>query len=251
MKALLRRNAYMLVIGVVACTPGAVNRVQLTPVPSNETITLADLYSDASADVLKQVPSNASQIVVLMADSVIASLSLYELEDIFWLDMYFYNNTGEDLIISPSDWILLDGARTVFRQLQPHEAGNIYRGRVKNIPPYQPKYTYDVQSSTQGYVSIYGNQAYYQENTQGTVTPQEDPYNALGYSIGASIRSSHNKKYTELADLLYTAGFVEGSQVLSETGARGGVYWLKRKNWSGAVIVRLAPADVEVVFQKP
>ncbi len=142
----------------------------------------------------------------------------------------------------------MDGSRIAFRQLQPHEAANIYAARITNIPPYQPKYTYDVQSSTQGYLYAYGNYGYYSGTTQTTVTPREDPYNALGYSIGAAIAQGRNKKFSNMAGTLYAVGLVEGSSIPGKTGAHGGVYWLKRAVWPAPLILRFAQSGYEIKF---
>jgi hypothetical protein len=232
-----------------ACTPSSLTWQQLSPVRDSTVITAAQLYARTDATTRAKAPANADKILIIPGgDSLIAAISIYELEDIFWLDAYVYNGLSTPYVVNPSQLVLLDGTRQVFRPLQPHEAANIYMGRVTNIPPYQPKYTYDVQSSTQGYLYAYGNYGTYTGTTQTTVTPREDPYNSLGYSIGAAIAAGRNKKFRNMAGTLYSVGFVEGSSIPSQAGARGGVYWLKRPHWQGPLILRFLPSGYEVRF---
>lgn len=234
-----------------ACTPGALSLQQLSPVHDANVTTASDLYARADSTTRAAAPPNASQVVILHSDSVTAALSFYELKDIFWVDVYIYNAGSTAFVIYPSQLVLMDASRIAFRELRPDEAANIYRSQVTNIPPYQPKYTYDVQTSTQGYVTAFGNSAYYTENSQSTVTPQEDPYNALGYSIGASIAESRNRKFLNMASTLYNVGFVEGSSIPGKTGAHGGIYWLKQGGWTPPVILRFTQSDYEVRFLVP
>jgi len=187
-------------------------------------------------------------MVVVMSDSVMAALSIYEMEDIFILDVYIQNFGAAPFSLSPSQVILMDGNRIMLLQLAPDEAANMYLSRVRNIPRYRPKYTYDVDTATQGYLQLYGNQATYSETSQTTVTPVEDPYNKLGYSIGSAIAASRNKKYQEWAAGVYSFGLVEGTQLPGRVGSRGAVYWRKRANWTSPLILRFTQTDYEIQF---
>jgi len=220
-------------VSLAGCTPSSLQFAQLSPVHDSTVVTAADLFARADSATKAKAPATAAQILIVHADSVIGAIAIYELPDIFWADIYIYNGGSQPYTVNPSQLILMDAVRTVFRPLG---------------PPYQPKYIYDVQSSTQGYLYAYGNYGYYNGTTQTTVTQREDPYNALGYSIGAAIARHRNAKLGNMAGTLYTIGFVEGSSVPAKAGARGGVYWLKRVNWSGPLILRFAQSSYEVRF---
>ena len=219
-----------------ACANPA-SSVQLAPVPAPGEVTLAMLYERADAATRAKEPPNASEIVVVRADSVVFALSLYELKDIFWLDVYVLNSSSKAFTLNPSQLVLMDGARIALRQLRPDEAANLYASGVTTIPPYQPKYTYNVQSS------YYNN-----GTTQTTVTAQEDPYNALGYDIGAAILADRNARLVNLAASLYASGLIEGSQIPATTAAEGGVYWLKATARQGPLTLRFTQSGYEVAF---
>ncbi len=240
-----------LVVMVTGCTPSSLKWQLLAPVPEPTTTTALELFSSPEADPSIQMPPNADKIVILAADSVVAAITLYEFEDIFWLDAYVLNDGGEPFVINPSQIALLDGSRVMYRQLAPHEAANIYAARVTEIPPYQPKYIYDVRSSTMGMVNVYGNQATYSGTTRTTVTEREDPYHQLGYSIGAALAADKNKRYLNMAGAIYAVGFVDGTEVPAQTAARGGIYWLKGKTWVGPLTLRFLDTGYEVRFTEP
>jgi hypothetical protein len=244
----MKRLVVGLLLGVAACTPSSLHLAELSPVRDSTVMTAADLFASADSATNAKAPADAAQIIIVQGDSAIAAMAIYELPDIFWADIYVYNGGSRPYTLNPSQLILMDVVRTVFRPLSPDEAANIYVAKMRGIPRYQPKYIYDVQSSSQGYLSAYGNYGYYNGRTQTTVTQREDPYNALGYSIGAAIARHRNAKLGNMAGTLYTIGFVEGSSVPAKAGARGGVYWLKRVGWSGPLILRFAQSGYEVRF---
>lgn len=233
-----------------ACTPSSLKFSELAPLPGPSVITAHQLYTSADSATRAKEPPNSSQILIVSGDSVIAAVLLYELQDIYWADIYVYNGGSQPYTVNPSQLVLMDGDRTIFRPLKPDEAANIYIAQTRGIPPYQPKYIYDVQSSSQGYLSMYGDYGYYSGTTQTTVTQREDPYNALGYSIGAAIARHRNAKLTNMAGALYTTGFVEGSTIPAKAGARGGVFWLRRPGASLPLILRFAQSGYEVKFSE-
>ena len=235
---------------VAACTPSSLKFSELTPVPDSGVVTAHQLYAAADSATRAKEPPNSSEILIVTGDSVIAAILIYELPDIYWADIYVYNGGSQPYTVNPSQLVLMDGARTMFRPLRPDQAANIYIAQTRGIPPYQPKYIYDVQSSTQGYLSMYGNYGYYSGTTQTTVTQREDPYNALGYSIGAAIAEHRNAKLTNMANALYSTGFVEGSTIPAKTGARGGVFWLKRNGSPSPLVLRFAQSGYEVRFNE-
>lgn len=238
---------FTIVVSAVGCSPSALQLVQLRPAKAENVFTLKDLVSKDTS-LSRKAPENADQILMLGGDSVIAALSLYELEDIFWLDIYLYNGTSVPYYLDPEQMVLMDASRMFFRRLEPHEAANIYMSEVRGIPPYQPKYTYDVRTATTGYLSSSG---YYSGYSTTTVTQKEDPYNALGYNIGAAIVASRNKKFANMAGTLYSTGLVKGASIPSTTTGYGGVFWLKRLNYPQPLRLRLANTGYEVEFTLP
>lgn len=234
-------------VSAVGCTPSALELIQLRPEKAESVYTLRDLLSLDTA-LSKNVPPNADKILMLGGDSVIAALSLYEMEDIFWLDIYLYNGTTAPYYLDPEQFVLMDASRMFFRRLEPHDAANIFATRVTNVPPYEPKYTYDVRTATSGYISSYG---YYSGYSTTTVTQKEDPYHALGYNIGAAIAASRNKKYMNMAGTIYSTGLVAGASIPSTTTGYGGIFWLKRLNFPQPLRLRVANTGYEVEFRLP
>ena len=235
-------------ICLAACTPGALSYQQLAPVKDPRTVTLDDLFRANDTTHKAPVPLGSRLLAVVNTDSVIASLALYEYDDIFALQIYVYNNSSLPFNMNPTDIILMDGNRTIFRRLAAHEAANLYASRVRGIPAYQPKYTYQINATTQATLRTYGNTGTYNSRTQGTVTPVEDPYNALGYSIGAAIAASRNRKYQGMAATIYQLGFGESSAAPAKTGGIGAVYWLKRQGATRPVILRFGVSRYELRF---
>ena len=214
--------------------------------------TAKDLFEQANTESKAKMPPNAEDIVIIGDDNVTAALTIYELKDIYWLEVYIYNANSEAFIINASDLVLLDSNRTGLRMLAPHEAANIYLTKCKGIPPYQyqPKYVYEAQSTTSGYIHSSG---YFNAQTQTTGTVYEDPWNkagyALGYGIAAGIIGSRNKKFRNMAGAIYALGFVEWSSIPGKTGAYGGVYWLRPERCSAPLILRIIPSDYEISFE--
>ncbi|HXG06054.1 MAG TPA: hypothetical protein VNI77_01860 [Nitrososphaera sp.] len=238
---------FTMAVSAVGCSPSALELIQLRPQKAENVYTLQDLLS-LDTNLAKNIPPNADKILMLGGDSVIAALSLYEMEDIFWLDIYLYNGTGAPYYLDPEQFVLMDGSRMFFRRLEPHEAANIFADRVTNIPAYQPKYTYDVRTATTGYIHSYG---YYSGYSTTTVTKKEDPYHALGYNIGAAIAASRNKKYMNMAGTIYSTGLVAGASIPSTTTGYGGIFWLKRLSYPQPLKLRLANTGYEVEFRLP
>lgn len=243
-----QRLAIGLLTCVSACTPGALSYQQLAPVKDPRTLTLDDLFRANDSTHKVPVPVGARLLAVVNTDSTIASLALYEYDDLFVLQIYVYNNASRPFSLNPTELVLMDGNRTTFRRLPAHEAANLYATRVRGIPTYEPKYTYVINATTQATLRTYGNTGTYNAQTQGTITPVADPYNALGYSIGAAIAASRNRKYESMASTVYQLGFGESSAAPAKTGGIGAVYWLKRRDAARPVILRFGASGYELRF---
>lgn len=235
---------------VVACTPSGLTYRQLAPVKEPTTLTLDELFRLSDTTKKAKPPLGSQLLAIVNTDSVVASLALYEYDDIFALQIYVYNNSSKDFNLNPAGLILMDKNRTTFRRLAAHEAANLYGSRVRGIPAYQPKYTYQLDATTYGTFRTYGNTGTYNARTQGTVTRTEDPYNALGYSIGAAIAASYNRKYQGMAATVYQLGFGETSSAPAKTGGIGAVYWLKRPGSPRPVMIRFSASGYELRFDQ-
>lgn len=248
MRTLPSQVVLLFAVVSVACTPAGLKYRQLTPVPSPSTVTVADLFNHADSATRAQKPENAEMLAYVSTDSAVGSLALYEYDDIFVLQVYLYNGSSLPFRMDPSQLVLMDANRTAFRQLATHEAANLFAGRIRGVPPYQPKYSYQFQSTTQGSLRTYGNTGYYNSTTQGNVQAVEDPYHALGYNLGAAIAADRNKKYQAMANTLYEIGLGQSSSVAPKTGGVGAIYWMKRPNWSAPVMLRFGQSGYEVQF---
>ncbi len=240
-----------MLVGTAACTPASLRYRQLAPVPAQGTTTLDELLRTADTTGHYRSDSSARRQAVVFTDSAMGTLAVFEYEDLLVLQIYLYNNADGPFGMDPVGITMMDGNRTAFRRLATHEAANIYASRVTGIPPYQPKYTYEFRSTTTGTLRAQGNMAYYNGQTSGSVTPVEDPYNALGYSIGAAIAQSRNAKYLNMASALYAIGLGQTSTIEGQTGGVGAVYFLKPPGWQRPAIVRFKASGYEVRFDSP
>jgi hypothetical protein len=236
------RLAIALAIGVclvTGCTPGAVKHEILHPVPASDVITVDQLipYVDP-ADTMGLDSLSLANLVYLSTDSTMAMLGLYEFDDLIYLDLWFQNGHKSPISLSPDELSLVDGNKTQFRRLEPHEAANMFLSHVRGIPPYQPKYNYYVETYT------YGNYS------QSRVYAQEDGFHALGHGIGAAITRSKNKKLTNMAGALYALGLVEGTTVEPDANLQVGLYWLNRTNKRYPLRLRFVGTDYEVLFTR-
>ena len=233
-------------------TPTALKFMQLSPAKNEHVTTAKDLFEQAGSEFKAKMTPNAEDIVIIGDENVTVALSLYELKDIYWLEVYIYNANSVPFIINASDLILMDSNRTGLRMLAPHEASNIYLAKCKGMPPYQyqPKYVYEAQSTTSGYIYSSG---YFTAQTHTTGIVYEDPWHKAGYNLGygivAGIIAGRNKKFRNMAGAIYGLGFVEGSSIPGKTGAYGGVYWLRPERCYTPLILRIIPSDYEVSFE--
>jgi len=233
-------------------TPAALKFIQISPINNEKVITVKELFEQADPETKAKMPPNAEDIVIIGNENIIITLALYELKDIYWLEVYVYNANNEPFIINASDFVLMNSYRTGLRMLSPHEAANIYLAKCKGIPPYQyqPKYIYSAQSATSGYIYSSG---YIAAQTQTSGTIYEDPWRKagydLGYAIAAGIVANENKKFINMAGAIYTLGLVEKSSVPGKTGAYGGLYWLKPERCPIPLILRIIPFDYEISFK--
>lgn len=232
-----RYSALLLAFAGSSCTPAAVKYEALRPEPSETAFTLKQLLPYFDPAVRQSIDDEAAgNIAVWVADSAVLAFTLYEFRDLLYLDFYVFN--GETVEIDASMVSLVDFSKTQLRRLEPHEAGNIFLAETHGVPPDQPKYRYYVSTYT------YGNYSHSQ------VTQQEDPYYALGYSIGSAITRKKNARLTEMASVVYATGLVPGTVVEADAGLRASVCWLNNSLKAYPLRLRVPDIDVEVLFAR-
>ncbi len=229
----------LMALASAACTPGGVKYLPLHPVPDSSVVTadrvipLIEGVDTATLDV-----EALRHIVVLATDSIAAAFALFEFRDLYYLDLYVYNGQRAALDLSLESLILLDANRMQARRLQPHQAANVFLAEVRGATPYQPKYTYYVNTYT------YGNYS------TSTVYAQEDGAAALGYAIGSAIRRKRNRKLREMADALYALGLVDGTVVAADATLRVGACWARTGAETYPLRLRFTGNGYEINFRQ-
>jgi hypothetical protein len=188
-------------------------------------------------------------VAVLGADSTFYALSVFKLEEVVLLHMVVVNMSSVAKPIRPNDFTLLDGNRFVFRRLEPHQAANIYLSHLKNLPLYQPKQSPYVETRTtiqEVYPGYYTARSYEYRNPVGEAAYQAG-YD-FGYTLGAAITQSKNKKYSQMAGTLYSLGLVDGSFVPAKANSEGALYWLNREGHVNPIRLRLVDGS-EIEFE--
>lgn len=223
---------------------------QLAPVPDASTITLDAALRAMDTTRRVQPPQSARLTAIVPGDSALGAVTMFEYDEMFVLQIQLYNNSSRAFNMDPKELILMDGSRVAFMRLQTHEASNLFAGRVVGIPRYEPKYSYEFTATTYGTLQTNGNLTYLNAQTQGEIRRVEDPYDALGYSIGAAIAANRNKKYQSMASTIYQLGLGESSTVAAKTGGIGAVYWLRREPFAWPLILRFGGSGYEVRFNR-
>ena len=232
------RRKYILVIIVIlmfllSCTtPGAVKFNRLIGIEDQFAIKASSVVSDSLN--ASDAEGFYESVLISNIDSSHIFAWCDEYPDLMAVTIYFFNNSGEMVHFYPEDCYLKDNYAILLNQLMPHEAANLIASQTTTIPPYTPKYNYEVTSSSNGNIDLYdyGNGFHsgnYTENTDYDIEVKEDPYNKLGYSIGAAIAESQNKKLMECASYFYNFGLINCS-VPSGSAIYGSLFWTKKLN---------------------
>lgn len=245
----------LLLCTMAACSPGVMKYRTLCPAPASDVMLARELFAYGdSNDFTPDQRKKLGRTVVVMGDSVALCLTLHEYPEVVALEVGAFNLRNDPWAISPSAFVLLDGARTMQRQIAPHEAANMAVAHLNAIPAYQPKYIYDANTTISGSISTqyYGNyaQSHLNANARTTVTRREDPWNALGWSIGAALAEAENNKLQDFAGALYTWGLVEDTQVVGRSNLQGLVYWLNNKEKLYPLILRIPTINYEFAVQQ-
>lgn len=228
----------------LSCTPSSVKRHRLYPVSGQGVTTLDQLAPELGAEgkLGEDEIRELRDVVVFSSGDFVLALRLQEMENILYLYSYFYNGTDGPLTLSPSIFQLVDATKRQLRRLSPHEAANTFLQEVGDIPPYEPKYEYDVTTYN------YGNYS------SSQVTQRETTASAIGnsiYSIGAAIQASHNEKLQETAAMTYSIGLVPDTELGPDAYIEFGVYWLNDEAKSYPLELRMPGTDLSVRFKPP
>jgi len=234
------------VVFLSACA-GPISQIQVLRPEKSLVARTAYELGLANPQTKDQANEEGKNILVTLRDTMMIYMVMWELDDIFWLHMYFYNSATKSRYLDPNDFILMDNSRTMFTRLEPDVAANIYASQVDGIPEYQPKYNYEVKGGTVGYYDALGN---YRTRSNYTVQQNENLGNALGYAIGAAITKSRNRDYTTLASNVYNMGMVFNQEVPSQVGVNTAIYWLKRKDYPRPLRLRSKSAGQEFEFTR-
>jgi len=127
---------------------------------------------------------------------------------------------------------------------------------VSEIPAYVPKYNYEVASETRGSLTMYdyGTGYYsgsYNSTTESEVTAKEDPWNKLGWSIGAAITEHNNKHFLATADYFYTSGLIP-TKIPPITAVSGLILWRNQVSaFPVTVVVPIEGDNYTLIFDEP
>lgn len=234
------------VLAVEACTPAAVKDLTLSPAPIegesfltlDQVVPFMEDLDPRSLDL--EMLSRVAVIGGRESDSFAAVLSLHEYPDLLYLDVWFYNRSDQAVEVSPQMVTLVDGSRTQLRYLQPHEAANLMLAMRRDIPPYEPKRAYQVETYDYGAYS------------RSTVREVDaEPFAALGYAIGSIINNSRNAALSNAAAIIYAEGLVPATSVAPEAGIRFGIQWLNPTNKPYPLELRIPALGYRVSFDPP
>lgn len=235
-----------------ATTPSSLEETMLAPraAPTgNELLTFDEVVPVLDVDPNELDMEALSKTVILggrEGDSLVAVMSLWEYDPMLYLDVWLYNMSSQGITIGPRMAQLVDGMKTQFRRLDPHEAAQIYASQVRGIPPYEAVFEPKTKYEVSGY--SYGN---YTEATVREVPTAEESGRQLGYAIGAFIRRKRNEKLRNAAAYIYSHGLVPGTEVGSDAALQFGVFWLNTPQKTYPLELRLLDSTIEIQFQQP
>ena len=218
----------ILCILLTGCSPTAIEVIELSPVTSNTTVTLRDIFR-VTGRRAEGIPPNLEKVVILGVDSAYYALSLFEFEDLVILHLVVANLGSTAKPIEPEKITLLDRNGFMFPPLEPHQAANISMSRVLNSRPYQPKESPNIENRTriqETYRWSDGTKSYEFRNPIGEAAYQA-AYN-FENALATAAAQSENRKYTQIAGIFYALGINAGTIVPAKMNYEGALYWLNR-----------------------
>lgn len=246
-------------LGVMAgasggCAPGAIKSIQLYPDPSCAFETGARFAAlDAAQE--KKVADLYSLTLTAGGDSLRIFVRLEEFPNYIEASVEMTNATTTNFPLSSDMFALLDGSRLAFAQVGADEVANEMLGMISEVPEYQPKYNYRIQSSTYGTATTnyYGAQAQttYSGRTTSRVTAEEDPYHALGYSIGAIFAEAANDKVRACARRIYETGISRSTELVARSRGAFTVYWRNRDDKPYPLRFLVKDTNIELLYVAP
>ena len=188
-------------------------------------------------------------------DSVRIFVRLDEYEGFIEAHVEMSNDTNTSFTIAPEMFVLLDGTRLALVPIDASVVANELLAQISALPTYQPKFNYTVQSSVNGTANTQylGSGQYY--TTYGgtgtsTVTAREDPYNALGYALGAYLVQAANEEVQACAQRVYEEGIGNGAALSGRSRAAFTVYWRNRLDKVYPLRFIMKVANIEFEFEK-
>jgi hypothetical protein len=220
---------------VCSCTtPNAVRPTYLMGQETKEAIRLSSILPDTVN--VEDDQQTYDLILIGATEHLLVATACTEYPDIIAISVFLYNaDTLGHVEFDPDSTYLKDGSFLMFRPLLPHEAANLLVSQTSEVPTYVPKYTYRVSTETQADLSLYdyGYGYYsgqYSGTSQSTVHAEEDPWNKLGWAIGAAMVEHSNKQLLSLAAEFYETGLVP-VRIPPKTAVSGQLFWLNRAKY--------------------
>jgi hypothetical protein len=236
------------------CTPGAVQSIRLTPSATCE-YPRGEKFVEAEA-AGNEVQEQYVDTITAGGDSLRIFVGLHEFPDYIEANVEIVNTSRTDFTFTPGNFALLDGSRMAFLPVEASVVANEMLLNINEIPAYQPKYNYYVQSSAYGTANtqyLGGGQYHttYSGTGTSTVTAQEDPYNALGYSIGALFAEAANDKVRACARKVYERGIGISADLMARSRGAFNVYWRNRTGKTYPVRFLVKDTAIEFSYEKP
>lgn len=235
------------------CAPGAVQSIRLAPSEMCAYQRGEEFMKKDSVD--EKILEQYVDTVTTGGDSLRIFVGLREFPDYIEANVELTNASRTDFTIAPGMFALLDGSRMAFLPIEASEVANEMLLNINEIPEYEPKYNYYVKSSVYGTANtqyLGGGQYYttYRGTGNATVTAQEDPYHALGYSIGAIFAEAANDKVRACARRVYEQGIGLSADLMAQSRGAFTVYWRNRKEKIYPVRFLVRDTDIEFTFEK-
>lgn len=253
MRRFLIASVLLLALAPCRCVPGPSQSIRLRP-------TEACVYPRgdrflADAGVVSTVQKRYMDTLTAGGDSVRIFVRLDEYVDLIEAHVEMSNNTNTRFTVVPDMFVLLDGSRLALVPIDASVVANDLLAHISAVPAYRPKYNYTVQSSVNGTANtqyLGGGQYYttYGGSGTSTVTAREDPYNALGYALGAYLVQAANEEVEACARRVYEEGIGNGAALSGRSRAAFTVYWRNRIDKVYPLRFLIKDANIELEFEK-
>lgn len=240
-------------VPLCGCAPGAVQSIRLAPSDSCAYQRGEQFMEMVAAD--EKILEQYVDTITTGGDSMRIFVGMREFPDYIEANVELVNASRSDFTIIPGMFALLDGSRLAFFPIEASEVANEMLLNINEIPEYQPRYNYYVNSSVYGSANtqyLGGGQYYttYRGTSNSTVTAREDPYHALGYSIGAIFAEAANNKVRACARRVYERGIGLSADLMAQSRGAFTVYWRNREDKIYPIRFLVKDTNIEFTFEK-